>query len=405
MKPGDRVGRYVLEAPLGEGGGGVVWRARQSDLDRLVALKRLRRELTGPRERARFEREARVAGALDHPSAVAIYELGEHEGELFLAMELVEGISLRAKCDEGATLREAIDIAAQIADVLASAHFDSGGGTPLVHRDLKPENVVLDEGRARILDFGLAFRTDSERDARMTREGVVAGTPAYLSPEQARGAKVGPPTDVYALGCILYELVSGRVPFEGSDLEVLTRQLYAPAPPLRRDEPVPAPLDALVASMLDKRPHARPRAEQVRDVLLDLDEHARARARKPPTGRAARMVPAAPTSTDATRGEIAVVGTLSAELLLALGAQGLDAFVVTDDEPLEAVEVVFAPGASSEQVRSLGRHARVVTDAEPSDVARLGAMIRAGAVEVVPTPIDASDLVRRLRRALRRRSA
>lgn len=399
MKAGDRVGRYVLETPLGEGGGGIVWRAHQPDLDRHVALKRLRRELTGPRERARFEREARVAGALDHPSAVAIYELGEHEGELFLAMELVEGVSLRAKCEQGATLREAIDIAAQLADVLATAHR-----IPLVHRDLKPENVVLDEGRARILDFGLAFRADSERDARMTREGVVAGTPAYLSPEQARGATVGPPTDVYALGCILFELVSGRVPFEGSDLEVLTRQLYAPAPSLRRDEPVPAPLDALVASMLDKRPATRPRAERVRDVLLDLDEHARARARKPATGRVARMVPAAPASPGETRGEIAVVGTLSAELLLALGAQGLDAFVVTDDEPLEAVEVVFAPGATSEQVRSLGTHARVVTDAEPSDVARLGAMIRAGAVEVVPTPIDASDLVRRLRRALRRRS-
>ena len=398
MKAGDRIGRYVLEAPLGEGGGGVVWRAHQPELDRRVAIKRLRRELAGPRERARFEREARVAGALDHPSAVAIYELGEHEGELFLAMELVEGVSLRTHAEQGVTLRQAIDFGAQLADVLACAHR-----IPLVHRDLKPDNVFVDGSRVRILDFGLAFRADSERDARMTREGVVAGTPAYLSPEQARGSSVGPPTDVYALGCMLFELIMGHVPFEGSELEVLTRQLYAPPPPLRREQPVPAALEALIMAMLDKRPAARPSAEHVRNVLLDLDEHARERARKAPAGRSARMVPAAPRAErPLARGEIAVVGTLSAELMLALGAQGLDAFVVTDDEPLENVEVVFAPGATDAQVRALGARARVVTDAEPSDVGRLSAMIRAGAVEVVPKPVDPGDLVRRLRRALRR---
>lgn len=397
MKVGDRIGRYVLQEPLGEGGGGVVWRALQPELDRVVALKQLR-AFASEEARARFEREARVAGALDHPHAIAIYELGEHEGKLFIAMELVGGTSLRVRADEGVSLREAIDIGAQLADVLSSAH-----AIGLVHRDLKPDNVIVDDDRARILDFGLAFRAGSTRDARMTREGVVAGTPAYLSPEQARGTQVGPPTDVYALGCILFELVAGHVPFAGSDLDVLTRQLYAPAPPLRRHEPVPAALDALVTAMLDKRPATRPSATHVRDVLMDLDEHARERARNAPQGRRARMVPAAtPRGTEESAGEVAVVGTLSAELLLALGAEGLHAFVVTDDEPLESVDVVFAPGASSEQVQALVSHAQVVTDADPSDVARLGAMIRAGAVEVVPKPIDASDLVRRLRRALRR---
>ncbi len=397
MKVGDRIGRYVLQEPLGEGGGGVVWRALQPELDRVVALKQLR-AFASDEARARFEREARVAGALDHPHAIAIYELGEHEGKLFIAMELVGGTSLRVRADEGVSLREAIDIGAQLADVLSSAH-----SIGLVHRDLKPDNVIIDDDRARILDFGLAFRAGSTRDARMTREGVVAGTPAYLSPEQARGTQVGPPTDVYALGCILFELVAGHVPFAGSDLDVLTRQLYAPAPPLRRHEPVPAALDALVTAMLDKRPAARPSATHVRDVLMDLDEHARDRARNAPQGRRARMVPAAtPRATEESSGEVAVVGTLSAELLLALGAEGLHAFVVTDDEPLESVDVVFAPGASSEQVQALVSHAQVVTDADPSDVTRLGAMIRAGAVEVVPKPIDASDLVRRLRRALRR---
>ena len=398
MKVGDRVGRYVLLEPLGEGGGGIVWRAHQPELDRVVALKQLR-AFASNEARARFEREARVAGALDHPHAIAIYELGEHEGELFIAMELVDGTSLRVRANEGVSLGEAIDIGAQLADVLSSAH-----AIGLVHRDLKPENVVIDETRARILDFGLAFRAGSSRDSRMTREGVVAGTPAYLSPEQARGAQVGPPTDVYALGCILFELIVGQVPFGGSDLDVLTRQLYAPAPPLRRQrEPVPASLDALVTAMLDKRPSSRPNATDVRDVLMDLDEHARERTRNAPQGRRARMVPAAtPRTPQESAVEVAVVGTLSAELLLALGAEGLHAFVVTDDEPLESVDVVFAPGASSEQVQALVGQAQVVTDADPSDVTRLGDMIRAGAIEVVPKPIDPSELVRRLRRALRR---
>ncbi|MCZ7685596.1 MAG: serine/threonine protein kinase [Sandaracinaceae bacterium] len=288
--------RYRVERVIGRGGMGVVYRALQLPMERPVALKVLRPELTGdPRARARFEREARAASALAHPAAVVIHDFGEHEGMAYLAMELVEGRGLRALVDEGVSTERAIELSHQLADVLAAAHRAG-----LVHRDLKPENVIVrEEGQepiARVLDFGLAFLDERGPGGRMTREGVVVGTPEYLSPEQARGEEVGPPTDVYALGCVLHELLTGRPPFSGTEMDVLTKQLFAPPPPLSRagaldPRDVPALLDELRRAMLDKRPAARPTAEEVRDRLSALDPDP-ARARAPGAGgrlpRAAR---------------------------------------------------------------------------------------------------------------------
>ncbi|MCA9605560.1 MAG: serine/threonine protein kinase, partial [Myxococcales bacterium] len=178
-------GRYRIDAELGRGGMGIVYRAAQLPLERPVAVKVLRKELAlDERARMRFEREARVASALAHPAAVTIHDFGEHEGAAFLVMELLEGATLATRIG-GAPLpvAEAIELATQLAEVVAAAH-----AIGLVHRDLKPENVMLVEDRVRVLDFGLAFLRAPGPAGRMTREGVVVGTPEYLSPEQARGS-------------------------------------------------------------------------------------------------------------------------------------------------------------------------------------------------------------------------
>jgi len=406
-------GRYRVEAELGRGGMGVVYRAMQLPMERAVALKVLKKELTGDaRARVRFEREARAASALAHPSAVAIHDFGEHEGMAYLAMELVEGRGLRALIEEGAGVARAIDLAAQLADVLASAH-EAG----LVHRDLKPENVIVEatvEGdRVRVLDFGLAF-LERGPGGRMTREGIVVGTPEYLSPEQARGEDVGPATDVYALACVLHELLTRRPPFAGSELDVLTKQMFAPPPPLSGEGAleVPAALDELRRAMLEKQPARRPSAAEARDRLRALDpdpDRARARARQDGYlgPRATRMVDAvrATASSDGAL-EVAIAGTLDAELVLGLMANGITAFTLSDDEPLGPETVVIVvPGASEEVVTELARSGLpVIAAIDRADVARLSILLRAGAADVATRPLSVPDLAKKIRRLARDRA-
>jgi len=401
-------GRYRVDAELGRGGMGVVYRAAQLPLERPVAVKVLRRELTDqPRARARFEREARVASAFDHPAAVTIHDYGEHAGGAFLVMELIEGDTLAARIGRAPmAAADAIELATQLADVLSAAH-----GIGLVHRDLKPENVIVDEGRARVLDFGLAFLRADGPAGRMTRDGVVVGTPAYLSPEQARGEAVGPPTDVYALGCILHEMLTGQPPFGGAEMDVLTKQMFAPPPPLGAIDPVPAALDALRRAMLDKAADRRPGAAEARDRLAALDpdpDRGRVRAREDGYlgARARRMVdaPDRPTPAPVDSGaEIGVVGAVAPQLLLGLSANGYAAFTVTDASPVEArTRALFAPGATETEIAALASHGiPIVTDADRGDVERLSAMLRAGAADVVLRPVGAAELARKLARLVR----
>jgi hypothetical protein len=405
-------GRYRVEAELGRGGMGVVYRAVQLPMERAIALKVLRKELTGDaRARLRFEREARAASALAHPSAVAIHDFGEHEGMAYLAMELVEGRGLRALIEEGPGVARTIDLAAQLADVLASAH-EAG----LVHRDLKPENVIVesvDGDRVRVLDFGLAF-LERGPGGRMTREGIVVGTPEYLSPEQARGEDVGPATDVYALACVLHELLTRRPPFAGSELDVLTKQMFAPPPPLSGEGAleVPAALDELRRAMLEKQPARRPSAVEARDRLRALDpdpDRARARARQDGYlgPRAARMVDAARATASSDGAlEVAIAGTLGAELVLGLMANGITTFTLSDDEPLgPETAVIVAPGASEEAVASLARSGLpVIAAIDRADVARLSTLLRAGAADVATRPLAAADLAKKIRRLARDRA-
>ncbi len=402
-------GRYRVEAEIGRGGMGVVYRAAQLPLGRPVALKVLRRELVHePKARLRFEREARVASALEHPAAVTIHDFGEHEGAAYLVMEWLDGRTLRERIG-GVPLgvADAIELGTQLADVVAAAH-----AIRLVHRDLKPDNIMLEGERLRVLDFGLAFLAAGGPSGRMTREGVVVGTPAYVSPEQARGDAVGPPTDVYAIGCILHEMLTGHPLFGGAEMDVLTKQMFAPAPALKTPAPVPAALDELRRAMLDKSAARRPSAGSVRDRLAALDpdpDRGRVRAREDGYlgARAKRMV-------DAPRGEpisgasvgvveVGVVGAVSAELLMGLAANGFAAFVIGADAELDAsTKALFAPGASPAVVEALaGRGVPVVADAERGDMARLSALLRAGAADVVLRPVDAAELARKLARLVR----
>jgi len=214
---GQRLGPYEIVAPLGAGGMGEVYRARDTKLDRDVAIKVLPESLASDREAlARFEREAKAVAALSHPNILAIFDFGTHEGTAFAVTELLDGETLRGKLSAGPISgREAVDYALQVARGLSAAH-ERG----IVHRDLKPENLfVTKDGHLKILDFGLAKRVESVAPGEETsaptgsghtEPGTVMGTLGYMSPEQVRGVPVDHRSDIFSFGAILYELLSGR---------------------------------------------------------------------------------------------------------------------------------------------------------------------------------------------------
>src|SRR5262245_43477127 len=251
LAPGDRLGAYEILAPVGAGGMGEVYRARDTRLGREVAVKVLPEELAKDRDRlGRFEQEARAASALNHPNIVTVHDVGFEADRPFLAMELVDGKSLRELVVSGALpVRRMLTIGVQIAEGLAKAH--SAG---IVHRDLKPENVMVSkDGFVKILDFGLAKLTevDSGGVSAMptlarpeTKSGVVLGTVGYMSPEQASGEAVDFRSDQFSLGSILYEMATGQKPFQrktaAETMAAIIREEPEPAGKLRGDLPVPA---------------------------------------------------------------------------------------------------------------------------------------------------------------------
>ncbi len=247
---------YEILAELGRGGMGVVYKARQTALGRPVALKMiLDGAHAGPEQRTRFRLEAEAVARLQHPHIVQIHEVGEADGRPFFSLEYVTGGSLAGKLREGP--RPAPE-AARLVELLAGAvHYAHGHG--IVHRDLKPANVLLTaEGEPKIADFGLAKRLDA--DSGQTRTGAVVGTPSYMAPEQAGGQtrRVGPAVDVYALGAILYELLTGRPPFRGdSVLETLQRVVAEEPVPPGRLRKVPADLETICLKCLQKDPARR----------------------------------------------------------------------------------------------------------------------------------------------------
>ena len=279
LNQGTKLGPYEILSPLGSGGMGEVYRARDTRLGREVALKVLPESFARDADRLRrFEQEARAVAALNHPNLLAIHDIGEYNGSPFIVSELLEGRSLRTELEDGPlSSRKATDYAAQIAQGLAAAHEKN-----IVHRDLKPENIfITKEGRTKILDFGLA-KLASGGDGKggsegltltssPTEAGVVMGTAGYMAPEQVRGAAVDPRTDIFAFGAVLYEMVSGQRAFRRETAAETMTAILKDDPPELSDlqHPVAPGLDRIIRRCLEKRPEQR--FQSAKDLAFALE--------------------------------------------------------------------------------------------------------------------------------------
>src|SRR5262245_24666178 len=261
-----QLGPYEILSPLGAGGMGEVWRARDTRLDREVAIKVLPADFARDADRLkRFEQEARATSALNHPNILTVHDIGNYEGSPYLVSELLEGDVLRAQLNDGPLpTRKAVEYAQQIAAGLAAAH-EKG----IVHRDLKPENLfVTTDGRVKILDFGLAklkptqvgaVDTDAPTQKKITDPGTVLGTVGYMAPEQVRGQEADHRADIFGLGVILYEMLSGRRTFSGeSAVEVMNAILKEEPPELgETNKQINPQLEKIVRRCLEKKSERR----------------------------------------------------------------------------------------------------------------------------------------------------
>ncbi len=240
---------YEILEKLGEGGMGEVYKARDTKLDRFVALKFLPSNLTSAEsEKERFIQEAKAASALNHPNVCTIYDIQEHEGQLFIVMEYVDGETLRSK--HNLSVKQVIDIGAQAAEGLAAAH-EKG----IVHRDIKPENIMLTKsGVVKVMDFGLAKLNKAEEASRLTKAGTTLGTVGYMSPEQVQGQEVDHRSDIFSLGVVLYELLSGESPFKGvHETAIMYEIVNVDPPPISNlKEGIDPEVDRVVLECLEK---------------------------------------------------------------------------------------------------------------------------------------------------------
>ena len=342
---GDRLGVYEVIAYLGAGGMGEVYRARDTKLGRDVAIKILPDALSKDHDRlARFEREAKLLATLSHPRIAVVYGLDEHEGTQFLAMELVEGQTLERKIEASPLpTEEALRLAVQIAEALDAAH-EKG----VIHRDLKPANImVTDDGRVKVLDFGLAktFGADpSETSAHalstaMTQHGLVLGTAAYMSPEQARGWRVDKRADIWAFGCVVYEMLTGRPPFGAEDSPSILARVLERGPDIDSLPPsVPTAVRRTIELCLQKDVDKRMR--DIGDVRLALE--------------GAFDVAVAPTATSPRTLRRHLAATTGA-LVLGAGVAGLTAWVrwpASAPRPVNRFEYAIP---QHETLRNVGR--------------------------------------------------
>ncbi|MCM2269477.1 MAG: protein kinase [Thermoanaerobaculia bacterium] len=326
LEAGRQLGPYEIVAPLGAGGMGEVYRAKDSRLGREVAIKVLPAELAASADRLRrFEQEARAASALNHQNILTVFDVGTHEGKPFLVTELLVGHSLRETLSKGEKLasKRVLDLAAQIAQGLAAAH-----AMGIVHRDLKPENIFLcADGRIKILDFGLAKLTapagerlhDATTLAEPTASGTILGTVGYMSPEQVRGEAADARSDLFSFGCVLYELLSGRRAFRReTHAETMTAILREEPEPLAEVAPLPLPagLSELLEHCLEKTPERR--FQSARDLAFQLEVLARSAGTATVTSAVSAATPSsAIPGRPSRRGLLAFV---AAAVLLALGS-------------------------------------------------------------------------------------
>ncbi len=295
----EQIGRYRILGRLGAGGMGTVYKAEDPQLGRVVALKLPR--FDGPahdvaRRVQRFQREARAAAQIWHPHVCPIHDVGEHEGQPFVVLAYIEGQSLAERLATGRfeDPAQAVDLARQLLDALDAVHAHG-----IVHRDLKPGNVMLDRsGRAVLMDFGLARpELDGEH---LTTDGMVVGTPSYMAPEQAAGdaEHIGPRTDLYALGVVLYQMLTGRLPFEGPALTVLAKIVHEAPPALSALRPDVDPiLEEILLKALAKEPERRYQtAREFAAALADRRQETAALGRPPNGGAEGQGSPGEPTA-------------------------------------------------------------------------------------------------------------
>ena len=298
-KPVTQLGRYEILAELGQGSMGVVYKARDPVLDRVVAIKTINLNL--PKDElaeyeARFYQEARAAGGLNHPNIVTIYDIGKSDRVAYMAMELLEGDELRAILSAGQALPavQALDVASQVAEGLAYAHERH-----IVHRDIKPANVmVVRDGLVKITDFGIArMRTNDVK----TMTGMILGSPKYMSPEQVAGKRADHRSDLFSLGVVLHEMLTGQPPFQADTVHGLMYQTLnsSPVPPSSRNPELPEIVDLIVAKALSKNVEERYQsAADVAKDLRDCKEMLLGHAAEPSAFSAEQPgAPAAPTGT------------------------------------------------------------------------------------------------------------
>ncbi len=379
---GARLGRFKVVSLLGAGGMGEVYRARDMRLGRDVALKVLPADVASDTERLRrFEHEARAAAALNHPNILALHDIGEHDGTPYLVTELLEGEGLRERIARGPLpVKEAVRIAIQVARGLAAAH-----GKGIVHRDLKPENLfVTSDGTVRILDFGLASLrgeaegegppTESPTVTKLTRAGTILGTAGYMAPEQVRGQKVDQRADIFAFGCVLYEMLTGRRAFSG-DTPADTLGAVLKDEPVKLDaaagDVTPA-LAQLVARCLEKRPENR--FSSAHDLALALSD-----AVGDVDPRGARTVTAAQPRRRRTIALFLTASGLAAAVVFALWALR-DRRAPHPATSLDPARVMVVPFENTTGDASLDAVSAKTADAVTHGLAELGE------VKVVPAP-------------------
>lgn len=423
--------RYRTEEIIGQGGMGHVYAAVDTRLERPVALKVIAADAVQMGvARSRFMREARVAAAFRHHGVAQVYDFGEHEGSLFIAMERLLGSSLAEVLDssEGRMpLDQIVSITTAVAEVLDAASEQS-----LVHRDIKPENIFIESegGRVRLLDFGLAFFNEQhDHTGRVTRDGQVLGTPLYMSPEQARGrVDVSPATDIYGLGCVLFELATGVPPFVGEVGVVLSKHMFTATPALGAvsDIAYPNRLQRLIWDMTDKNPERRPTAAEVAKALQRIapggsERLGKGRYGSEALGRLARMVSLPPTREEAastirpgqaiersahrTSHTIGVLGALEDDVQTALATSGVRAIDLASLDPTQEVgevEAIIVVDGDDGLISALASDGvPVLAVAGLDDFARITHMLEAGVAEVLLSPLQPARVSTQVERVLR----